>query len=112
MKKKYLNKKKADNYFTKETGIKAYRISGTKHCLIVPQKSVTLIVNGDKKQFPLAVAALSILHSIPTSKIGDLKAIQTCGINECVDPDHLVAQQSHPSITSKEANPATDGWAT
>jgi len=95
MKKKYLNKKKADNYFTKETGIKAYRISGTKHCLIVPQKSVTLICNGQKKQFPLAVAALSILNSIPPHEIHNLKVHQTCGINECVEADHLVSVQSN-----------------
>ena len=115
-------KKTAKNYFTKQTGVPATQLSGSKQCLVVDRKTVLVEVKKDsgfyeKKQLPLVVAAFYLSHGLSSGltyeKLPKAKdIIQTCGIDQCVNQDHIVAASSTQKSEEKISDPATGGWVT
>lgn len=102
---KSYNKRKADNYFTKATGVKAIQLSGSKHCLVVAQSTIRLSKSGPQLKLPVAAYHLS-----KDVAIEDIKSVtQSCGVDQCVHPDHLIAEfHTKPSIDDIVNN----GWVT
>jgi hypothetical protein len=116
-------KKTAKNFFTKHTGVPATQLSGSKQCLVVDRKTVLVEVKKDsgfneKVQLPLIVAAFYLSHGLAAGityeKLPKAKEIiQACGIDQCVNQDHIITTMSLPPAMNKESfDAATDGWVT
>ncbi len=85
MKKKYRLRKSADNLFTNLTGTPAIQLSGSSNCLVTKQKKIILPYTN--AQTPIKKAAYHLYNDIPLDEIGIIK--QSCGVDQCVHPDHL-----------------------
>lgn len=93
-KRKKRNKRAADNPFTAFTGIKPVKLTGKSDCWIVGQKHHALI--------PVRKVSYATHHAdFPTwkitpqsSRMKNLRVKQTCGVDQCVNPDHLVGNES------------------
>lgn len=108
MKKIYRLRKSATNPFTKITGIKAIQITGGSNCLISIQKTVTSLPRMVDR--PISIKRTAAFFYLTSPEIlksfgfelkvkpyniynftqdDILKVTQTCGVLECVHPDHL-----------------------
>jgi len=85
MKRHYRIKKNAQNEFERLTGKETAQLSGIIDCIIYKKKTI-----GNK---PAKEVAYCLYNEI--DKIGaNIKIVQTCGIDQCVKNEHLVASFS------------------
>lgn len=87
MKKKYYNKKHADNYFTAETGIKAYKVQNKTECFIVDQETMKF----EGKRHRTVFVAASLVADLPLSEIKSVD--QCCGIKNCIKPECFIIEK-------------------
>lgn len=95
MKRKYLIKKAAKNIFSGKTGIFAIQLTGTSDCIVTEHATKALknpsnITN--RKIVPIKKYAYHIYNNVALEQIE--KITSSCGVDQCVHPDHLVAQLS------------------
>jgi hypothetical protein len=120
MARKHRLKRSANNPFTKLTGKPVIKLSGVSSCQVVDGKTINLKEIGKQAPTKLVAAFLylthpSILsefsspHLLPpdslnehTISLSDIKkVVQTCGVDQCVNPAHL-------QVTLREQQ----GWGT
>lgn len=105
MARKHRLKRTADNPFTKLTGKPVIKLSGASNCIVVESKMTTC---KPLKQSPTKIVAAYLYITHPqlmiefgftpmlpstnhyTFQLSEIKkVIQTCGVDQCVHPDHL-----------------------
>ena len=97
LKKRLRAKKSADNEFTRFTGLRVTKLTGNSDCWICHEKA--------SKTVPVRKISYAVhqnwspMHMPATARrMKLLRVKQTCGVDQCVNPDHLVGVE-------KEYNP-------
>ena len=91
MKKTYRIKKHAKNAFEAETGLKTITLSGLHNCIITENKT--------HKGVPIHNISYMVKNDLKIYNKG-LTIATSCGINQCVHPDHLEIQKY--TVTTQE----------
>jgi hypothetical protein len=88
----------ADNAFTKKTGIKIVKLTGTSDCWIcgqkdwniMPVRKVSYAIHQEWEPYEINASA---------KRMSNLRVKQSCGVDQCVNPDHLVGKENDISPT-------------
>lgn len=91
--------KNADNPLTALTGIVVIKLTGTSDCIITSQKQyksvairkIAYAVGNNWQAYEMHVTAHRMKHLLVKS---------TCGVDQCVNPNHLTAKEREAKIWS------------
>ena len=85
-------KRNADNKFTALTGIPVILLTGTCDCVVTKQK--------EYKDVPVRKIAYALANGWQTYEMSEsasrmlhLRVKSTCGVDQCVNPEHLVGRE-------------------
>ena len=92
-------KRVADNHFTKITGAEFTKLSGASECWIchqtqwgsIPIRKVAFALFNDWQKFEVVRMGQRMRH---------LRVKQSCGVDQCVNPDHLVGTEKPVDIAA------------
>lgn len=91
-KKRQKRRRKADNPFTKVTGFEIIKLTGNSDCWVVKELTSNYI---PVRKISYAAFAGWLPNEItPTNnRMRLLRVKQTCGVDQCVNPEHLAAKE-------------------
>ena len=98
---KYI-KSNSDHLFSKLTGIEVIQLTGELDCQIV--KPLRIRVEKNSKQYLTEKVAYGLYNEIPFDDVGIVT--HTCGVDQCINPEHLYVDKAIQEYMNKGANSA------